>query len=404
MSPATARSWVVPLAWTAVLLDGFDLVVLGSVLPTLLRDHVWGLTPGTASVVSTFGLIGMMIGALVIGTVTDLIGRRKTLIIAVVAFSVFTALCAISPSAFVFGLFRFLAGLGLGGCLPTAIALVTEYARKGRGGSATTTVMTGYHVGAVLTALLGIWLIPQLGWRAMFVAGALPALVLVPLMIKYLPESESFERVRETQEKSAAEVVGGLFRGGYLRATIAFWVTSFMGLLLVYGLNTWLPEIMRQAGYPLGAALGLLLTLNLGGIAGLLVAGRVADRVGVRPSTISWFLGAAVFLALLSVKLPAAGLYAAVFLTGGFVFSAQVLVYAYIGKTYPDAMRATGIGWAAGVGRIGAISGPILGGALLTAGIAYPWGFYAFAAVGALGAAAVTGVRVGRAQVPTRVP
>ena len=156
MTPVPARSWVVPLAWTAVLLDGFDLVVLGSVLPTLLRDHVWGLTPATASVVSTFGLIGMMIGALVIGTVTDLIGRRKTLIIAVVAFSVFTALCAISPSPFVFGLFRFLAGLGLGGCLPTAIALVTEYARKGRGGSATTTVMTGYHVGAVLTALLGI--------------------------------------------------------------------------------------------------------------------------------------------------------------------------------------------------------------------------------------------------------
>ncbi len=398
MSPAAARSWVVPLAWTAVLLDGFDLVVLGTVLPALLRDHVWGLTPGTASVISTFGLIGMMIGAMAIGTITDLIGRRKALIIAVAAFSVCTALCAIAPSAFFFGFFRFLAGLGLGGCLPTAIALVTEYARKEKGGSATTTVMTGYHVGAVLTALLGIWLIQPLGWRAMFVAGALPALVLVPLMIKYLPESESFERVRETQEKSATQVVGGLFRGGLLRATIAFWVTSFMGLLLVYGLNTWLPEIMRQAGYPLGAALGLLLTLNLGGVVGLLIAGRVADKVGVRPSVIAWFLGAGVFLALLSVKLPAAGLYVAVFLTGGFVFSAQVLVYAYIGKTYPDAMRATGIGWAAGVGRIGAICGPILGGALLSAGIAYPWGFYAFAAVGVLGAAAVTGVRAGRTQ------
>ncbi|WP_410601345.1 MFS transporter [Amycolatopsis sp. lyj-90] len=398
MSPVAARSWVVPLAWTAVLLDGFDLVVLGTVLPALLRDHVWGLTPGTASVISTFGLIGMMIGAMAIGTITDVIGRRKALIIAVAAFSVCTALCAIAPSAFFFGLFRFLAGLGLGGCLPTAIALVTEYARKEKGGSATTTVMTGYHVGAVLTALLGIWLIQPLGWRAMFVAGALPAFVLVPLMIKYLPESESFERVRETQEKSATQVVGGLFRGGLLRATIAFWVTSFMGLLLVYGLNTWLPEIMRQAGYPLGAALGLLLTLNLGGVVGLLIAGRVADKVGVRPSVIAWFLGAGVFLALLSVKLPAAGLYVAVFLTGGFVFSAQVLVYAYIGKTYPDAMRATGIGWAAGVGRIGAICGPILGGALLSAGIAYPWGFYAFAAVGVLGAAAVTGVRAGRTQ------
>ncbi|MFC3455598.1 MFS transporter [Amycolatopsis speibonae] len=404
MSPAAARSWVVPLAWTAVLLDGFDLVVLGTVLPALLRDHVWGLTPGTASVISTVGLIGMTIGALAIGTITDLIGRRKALIIAVTAFSAFTALCALSPSAFVFGLLRFLAGLGLGGCLPTAIALVTEYARKGKGGSATTTVMTGYHVGAVLTALLGIWLIQPLGWRAMFVAGALPALVLVPLMIKYLPESEFFERARETQEKSAADVVGGLFRGGLLRATIAFWVTSFMGLLLVYGLNTWLPEIMRQAGYPLGAALGLLLTLNLGGVVGLLVAGRVADKAGVRPAVIFWFLGAAVFLALLSVKLPAVGLYAAVFLTGGFVFSAQVLVYAYIGKTYPDAMRATGIGWAAGVGRIGAICGPILGGALLSAGIAYPWGFYAFAGVGALGAAAVTGVRVGRARESAATP
>ncbi|RSM79117.1 MFS transporter [Amycolatopsis sp. WAC 01375] len=398
MPTAAARSWVVPLAWTAVLLDGFDLVVLGTVLPALLRDHVWGLTPGTASVISTFGLIGMMIGAMAIGTITDVIGRRKALIIAVTAFSVCTALCAIAPSAFFFGLFRFLAGLGLGGCLPTAIALVTEYARKGKGSSATTTVMTGYHVGAVLTALLGIWLIQPLGWRAMFVAGALPALVLVPLMIKYLPESESFERVRDTQEKSATQVVGGLFRGGLLRATIAFWVTSFMGLLLVYGLNTWLPEIMRQAGYPLGAALGLLLTLNLGGVVGLLVAGRVADKVGVRPAVIFWFLGAALFLALLSVKLPAVGLYVAVFLTGGFVFSAQVLVYAYIGKTYPDWQRATGIGWAAGVGRVGAISGPILGGALLTAGIAYPWGFYAFAAVGALGAAAVTGVRAGRSR------
>ncbi|GAB3702610.1 aromatic acid/H+ symport family MFS transporter [Amycolatopsis oliviviridis] len=404
MSPAAARSWVVPLAWTAVLLDGFDLVVLGTVLPALLRDHVWGLTPGTASVISTFGLIGMTIGALAIGTITDLIGRRKALIIAVTAFSAFTALCALSPSAFVFGLLRFLAGLGLGGCLPTAIALVTEYARKGKGGSATTTVMTGYHVGAVLTALLGIWLIQPLGWRAMFVAGALPALVLVPLMIKYLPESESFERARETQANSAADVVGGLFRGGLLRATIAFWVTSFMGLLLVYGLNTWLPEIMRQAGYPLGAALGLLLTLNLGGVVGLLVAGRVADKAGVRPAVIFWFLGAAVFLALLSVKLPAVGLYAAVFLTGGFVFSAQVLVYAYIGKTYPDAMRATGIGWAAGVGRVGAICGPILGGALLSAGIAYPWGFYAFAAVGAVGAAAVTGVRAGRAREDAATP
>ncbi|WP_020669360.1 MFS transporter [Amycolatopsis nigrescens] len=392
MPPDTsARNWVLPLCWAAVLLDGFDLVVLGTVLPVLLRDHVWGLTPGTASAISTVGLLGMMLGALAIGTVTDVIGRRKALILAVTAFSAFTALCALSPSAWVFGLLRFLAGLGLGGCLPTAITLVTEYARGGKSSSATTTIMTGYHVGAVLTALLGIAVIPGLGWRAMFVIGAAPALLLVPLMLKYLPESLSFQE--RAKAPASREVVSGLFSGGRLRATIAFWVASFMGLLLVYGLNTWLPEIMRQAGYPLGAALSLLLTLNVGAVVGLLVAGFVADRAGVRRSTIGWFVAAAVFLSLLSVRLPSFGLYVAVFLAGFFVFSAQVLVYAYIGRTYPAANRATGLGWAAGVGRIGAISGPLLGGALLTAGIAYPWGFYAFAVVGALGAVAITAGR-----------
>lgn len=387
-----ARSWALPLCWAAVLLDGFDLVVLGTVLPVLLREHVWDLTPGTASAVSTVGLVGMTIGALAIGAITDIVGRRKALIASVIAFSVFTGLCAIAPSAAVFGLLRFLAGLGLGGCLPTAITLVGEHARRGRSSSATTTIMTGYHVGAVLTALLGIAVIPSLGWRTMFVVGALPSLVLVPLMVRYLPESTSFLAARTSGAAKATTgvTVGALFKGGLLRTTLAFWVASFMGLLLVYGLNTWLPEIMRQAGYPLGAALGLLLTLNVGAVAGLLLAGYVADRRGVRPATIAWFGAAAVFLALLSVKLPSVGLYAAVFLAGCFVFSAQVLVYAAVGRAYPVASRATGLGAVAGVGRIGAICGPLLGGSLLSAGLAYPWGFYAFAIIGALGAAAIS--------------
>jgi MFS family permease len=288
--------------------------------------------------------------------------------------------CAFAQDATTFGVLRFLAGLGLGGCLPTAIALVNE-ARPQRGGRATTLIMTGYHVGAVITALLGIVLIPQLGWRALFVAGALPALVLVPLMVKYLPETAA-------RRAPALEAVGSLFKPGLRKATVAFWAASFMGLLLVYGLNTWLPQIMRSAGYDLGAALGLLLTLNIGAVIGLLIAGAVADRVGIRPAAVGWFVGAVVFLALLSIKLPGLTIYAAVLLAGCFVFSAQVLVYAYAGQVYEE-NRATGIGWAAGVGRLGAISGPLLGGALLTAGLAYPWGFYAFAVIAALGATAV---------------
>lgn len=389
-TPTRAARWVVPLCWAAVLLDGFDLVVLGSVLPVLLDEGVWGLTPASASVASTVGLVGMMVGALAIGTITDLIGRRKVLLVAVSSFSLFTLLCAVAPSVFVFSLLRFLAGLGLGGCLPTAITLVTEYAR-GAKNSPTTTIMTGYHVGAVLTALLGIAVLPTLGWRAMFVAGALPAVVLVPLMLRYLPESAEFEQQRaaETAKPSAGESIAALFRSGMARSTLAFWVASFLGLILVYGLNTWLPEIMRAAGYPLGASLGLLLTLNAGGVLGLIVAGRVADRAGVKRAVVLWFVAAGLLLALLSIRLPAVGLYLAVLMAGFFVFSSQVLVYAFVGRSYPAASRATGLGWSAGIGRIGAICGPLLGGALLTAGIAYPWGFYAFGAIGVLGALAI---------------
>jgi MFS family permease len=316
----------------------------------------------------------------------------------VVVFSVITLLCAFAPGPVVFGLLRFLAGIGLGGVLPVALAMVNDFAQPGRGGRATTTLMTGYHVGAVLTALLGILVIPALGWRAMFVIGALPALVLVPLIAARLPESLPTDSAAGTARGTGTRnPVAAVLRSGYLRSTLAFWVTSFMGLLLVYGLNTWLPEIMRSAGYALGASLALLLTLNVGAVLGMLVAGRVADRVGIRAGTITWFVAAAVFLAALSIRLPGPSVYVTVLLAGMFVFSTQVLVYAYVCRRYPITARATALGTASGVGRLGAITGPLVGGVLLSAGLAYPWGFYVFALVAALGAISVA--FVGRNQV-----
>ncbi len=393
-------AWVAPLCWMAVALEGFDLVVLGVVLPSLLKEPTWGLNPNSASVISVIGLVGVMIGALATGPVSDLIGRRKAILVTVISFSVFTLLCAFAPNPLIFGLLRFLAGLGLGGVLPTALALINEYARRGRGGRATTTLMTGYHVGAVVTALLGIVIIERFGWQWMFVIGALPALVLVPLIWRYLPESTAFLKAQnadpaaksatKSAPKAGKNPVGMLFHHGLARSTIAFWVTSFMGLLLVYGLNTWLPQIMREAGYELGAALALLLVLNVGAIVGLLIAGTVADRIGNRRSTIAWFTAAALFLALLSVKLPGIGVYVSVLLAGMFVFSAQVLVFAYVAHVYPAAARGTALGAASGIGRLGAITGPLITGVLLTAGLAYPWGFYLFAAVAAVGAVAIS--------------
>ena len=188
---ATAK-WVVALCWIAILIEGFDVVVLGTVMPALLDYEPWGLSPESAGFIASLALFGMLIGSLAVGTVTDVIGRRKSIIFSVVGFSVFTALCAIAPNPWLFGIFRFISGLGLGGLLPVAATMVSEYGRAGKGGSSITFMMTGYHVGAVLTALVALPILPALGWRAMFIAGVIPAFVIVPLMIRHMPESPSF--------------------------------------------------------------------------------------------------------------------------------------------------------------------------------------------------------------------
>jgi MFS family permease len=198
-----------------------------------------------------------------------------------------------------------------------------------------------------------------------------------------LPESEAYLRAVEsrTEETSTLRRSAEVVKGRYLRVSIGLWVASFCGLLLVYGLNTWLPTIMGEAGYSIEGGIGLLLILNIGAVIGLVVAGAIADARGNKQTVVIWFGTAAVFLALLSIKIESTVLvYAAVLLAGIFVFSAQVLVYAFVGHLYPPEIRGTALGMAAGVGRVGAIVGPTLGGALVSAGIAYPWGFYAFTA------------------------
>ncbi|WP_134679073.1 MFS transporter [Paracoccus ravus] len=411
-----ATGWVASLCWIAVVLDGFDLVVLGALIPTLTGGDMPFMTKPEATFVSTISLVGMTFGALMIGALTDRVGRRKSMIWSVAAFSVTTLACAFSQDWIQLSLFRFLAGFGLGGCLPTAIAMVTEFS-QGRAGKASTRVMTGYHVGAVATALLGLALLPLLGWRSMFVAGALPGFALVPAMMRHLPESPAFllakgrhaeaEEIARANGLTLAPVAteeapalssGVLFRAPFLRNSLGIWVTSFMGLLLVYALNTWLPTLMIEAGYGLQKGLFFLLLMNAGAICGLLVAGAVGDRIGLRTATILWFLASCALLAALSVKVPTAALYPLVFVTGCFVFSAQVLVYAYTAANHPPAVRATALGMAAGIGRLGAISGPLLGGTLVSLGVGHPWGFYVFAIVGLFAAIAITTTKVMRQQ------
>ena len=421
--PGRASRGPAILCWIVVMLEGFELVVLGAVIPTLLSTGHLGFTAEAATAVATLSLVGVGLGAAGVGFLADRVGRRAAILACVVVFSIFTVLVPFAPSVLWFAVFRLIAGMGLGAVLPTALTYVGEYSGAGSTARATTLTMTGYHTGAVLAALLAV--LAGADWQLLFLGGGIVGFLLLPVLWLRLPESPAFLAARSARaaghgaggsaagpsagtaaaaaaggpasasagdpaDPASATGRGGLFSGGFARVTIGVWVASFMGLLLVYGLNTWLPSIMEEAGYRLSASLVMLLVLNLGAVVGLVVAGRTADRYGTRPMVLLWFGAAAVLLALLSVRMEnPVVLHLAIFATGAFVFSAQVLVYAYVSSVYPAEVRGTALGLAAGVGRLGAIVGPFLTGALVAAGIAYPWGFHLFAVVAVLGVIAM---------------
>ncbi|WP_354191221.1 aromatic acid/H+ symport family MFS transporter [Arthrobacter sp. UYCu712] len=379
--------WPVWLCWLAMVLDGFDLVVLGTVIPTLIKTQELGFDAVGATLAATISLVGVGLGALFIAPLSDRFGRRRLLIACVAWFSVFTLAVVIAPNVLVFSTFRLLAGLGLGACLPAALAYMNDYAiQEGSAGRSTTRTMTGYHVGAVVTAFLALLLIPN--WRMMFVIGGMAGLALLPFLWFKLPES--LPPVKEGNEPAEAASFRDFTRKPYPVVAVGVGIASFMGLLLVYGLNTWLPQLMASAGYSIAAGIGQLLVLNVGAIVGLVIAGILADKHGAKKVVLLWFGLSAVFLAVLSIKLQNELLLnATVFVTGVFVFSSQVLVYAWVSQLFPSRLRATALGYSAGVGRLGAILGPAVTGTLVAAGIAYPWGVYTFAAAAVIAVAAL---------------
>ncbi|MFE0252756.1 MFS transporter [Streptomyces sp. NPDC059010] len=409
----------VGLCWLAVLFDGLDMFIYGSVLPHMLAEKALGLTPDQAGDLGSYATFGMLVGALTAGTVADRTGRKKLMVGCVTLFSLASGLCALADGVAVFGLGRTLAGIGLGGLLPTAISMVSDYAPRGRAALTIGMLMTAHHAGGILSAYVALWVVEPLGWRAAFWFCVLP-LLFVPVLAKFLPESLSF-LVAKGRSREAHELAGryevelpaapadkraagdrwtslaNLFRGGEWTQTLLYWLASFGGLLLVYGVATWLPTLMRGEGYNLGSALTFVVLFNLGGIVGMLVAGRASDRFGAPRISAIWFALTAAGVFLLSVHMPLALTFTVVFLTGVFLNSAQTMIYATVSIRSRPENRATAVGWTSGMGRFGAVFGPWLGGQLLAANNG-DWGFTAFALAGLssmvfIGIAALRGSR-----------
>ena len=410
----TPFHWSV-LIWCLLIIifDGYDLVIYGVALPLLMQE--WGMSAVQAGLLASTALFGMMFGAMSCGTLSDKLGRKKTIMICVAIFSGFTFLGAFTSSPIEFGILRFLAGLGIGGVMPNVVALMTEYAPKRIRSTLVAVMFSGYAIGGMTSALLGAWLVADYGWKIMFIIAGIPFIAL-PIIWKFLPESLMFltkkgdtEQVAKIVQKISPEqkinpetqfvlndVIAGdeaplraLFQQGRMFSTLMFWVAFFMCLLMVYALGSWLPKLMIQAGYSLGASMLFLFALNIGGMVGAIGGGALADRFHLKPVLSIMFTVGALALILLGFKSPQAILYALIAIAGAATIGSQILLYTFVAQFYPTAVRSTGMGWASGIGRIGAIVGPILTGALLTLQLPHQMNFMVIAIPGVIAALAV---------------
>ena len=428
--PKRSGGLVLALCFFTIVFDGYDLVVFGATVPTLLAHPTWNIDPAQAGLIGSLALTGMLIGTLTVGALTDILGRRKIMLFCIAWFSVCMLATAAAPNETVFTVLRFLTGLGLGGVVPTCIALTVEYAPKTRRQIANALMYSGYSVGGVGAAVLALSTLPAMDFRWLYAVGALPLVTLLPIAYKYLPESIAFlaNRRSPAEARATADRFGlvyedivtenpavdapaaatparqsslkDLFSARWRRSTILFAAANFCGLLLVYGLNTWLPQIMRGAGFELGHALAFLLVLNLGAIVGSIGASWVADRIGIKKVVTASFILACISIFLISLNLPGALLFVLVAFAGLGSVGTQILVGGFCATHYPQRLSPTALGWSLGVGRIGAMMGPIIGGVISSTTLGYQVNFYAFAAVAVLGAITVSSVstRTGESQ------
>lgn len=381
------------LTCAAVLfLDGFDTQAIGYVAPALAKE--WGLTKAALGPVFSAGLFGLMIGALVFGPLADRIGRKKIIIFSTLAFGIGTLITAFINDVNTLLLIRFLTGLGLGGAMPNAVAMTSEFSPHRRRATMVMIMFCGFSIGAALGGLLAATLIPQFGWRSVFVVGGVAPLLLVPILALRLPESVRFLALTGKAPARVAELLASinpkaafppgtqfmvheprlagmpvlhLFRQGRTLPTLLLWVVFFMSLLDLYFLSNWLPTVLNDLGASVSSAAVIGSMLQVGGVVGTFALGSVIDRFSFRALALVYFAAVFAVGAIGQLGHSVAFVTMAIFAAGFCIVGGQIAANALAATFYPTSMRATGVGWALGIGRVGSIIGPLIGGALLTA-------------------------------------
>jgi AAHS family 4-hydroxybenzoate transporter-like MFS transporter len=381
----------------AIVLDGLDNQVIGSAIPALMRD--WNLPRPAFVPVQTSGMVGMMIGGFIGGYLGDRLGRRVALIGSVIAFGLLTVLVSFSTGLWMLGLLRFLAGLGLGGAMPNAAALSSEYVPRVHRPFAVTLTIVCIPLGGSLAGFVGGQILPRFGWRALFLVVGLVPIVLAAILLKILPESPRYlaglrERWPELRallrrlghdvpadaqfvdaaEKSAVArgSIGDLLLPEYRRDTIALCGSFFFCLLSVYIGTQWVPSMLTGTGFDVGTASYGLTAYNVGGVVGAILGAIVIKRFGSRLSMLTMAAGAiagATVLSMMAIGPQSAfAVFAMLGWTGGLINAVQTTMYALAAHVYPTSIRATGVGTAVAFGRIGGVLSPSVGSWALESG------------------------------------
>ncbi|MDE8649348.1 MFS transporter [Rhodococcus qingshengii] len=389
MTDRRHRLTILALCFLGLSFEGYDLVVYGTVLPQLISSDDWNIGPTQAGLIGTVTVIGMLIGSIISGTLSDIIGRRRLTILSCGWFSVWMLASSAAPNAQILGGTRFFLGLGVGAFVPLIAALAVQCAPAGKGNRYSAIAWSGYPIGGVIAALIGYFTLEPLGERFLFALGGLPLLTVVPLMIAHLPKDAAPESPATspagTHSRTAAGVTG-LFTRRTLTRTMLFGAISASGLILTYGLNTWLPQLMRANGYELGSALTFLIALNLGAAVVPPLLAKRADISGPGVVILCVFLTASASILALSVPLPILIVYCLVFIAGAGTLGAQLLLPGFVATDYPQGTRVAALSWISIAGRIGALGGPTLIGFLIASGSSVTTSFIVFAAFGILGA------------------
>jgi AAHS family 4-hydroxybenzoate transporter-like MFS transporter len=336
-----------------------------------------------------------LLGALGFGAIADRLGRKPAVLLAVLLFGIATLLTPYVTNMRELMAARIVTGIGLGGALPSIISITSEYSPQRLRATLVSIMFCGFPIGAVVGGLISSRMIPAYGWTSVFYLGGVIPLLLLPLFAAFVPESVRFLAQRnparlahsldqlgwadqwngeigpKREERPAS--VRGLFAPGLAGATLLLWATLFLSLLLTYFLINWIPMLAKQSGVGIQQAVLAVTALNFGGLLGCLSVGRLADRYGRTMIISGAFLLGAVAVAALGMAGKSGGILIGVaFLSGFFSIGAQMCTVALTSTYYSTALRATGVGWSMAAGRTGAISGPVIGGALIATGLNAP--------------------------------